>query len=93
MNKLKYADPVKDIHLYLCAFHIAKNNPDFEVEAHHYCSMRNLNIIEGDLHQCVIYASKEAPAKLLGVEYIISNETYQSLSDDEKNFGTLTLTK
>ena len=40
VTKLKYADPVKDIHLYLCAFHIAKNNPDFEVEAHHYCSMR-----------------------------------------------------
>ena len=86
VNKLKYADPVKDIHLYLCAFHIAKNNPDFEVEAHHYCSMRDLNIGKADLHQCVIYDSKEAPAKLLGIEYIISNETYQSLSDDEKKY-------
>ncbi len=44
VSKLKYADPVKDIHLYLNAFHIAKNNPDFEVEAHHYCSMRNLDV-------------------------------------------------
>ncbi len=86
VTKLKYADPVKDIHLYLCAFHIAKNNPDFEVEAHHYCSMRDLNIGKADLHQCVIYDSKEAPAKLLGIEYIVSNETYQSLSDDEKKY-------
>lgn len=86
VNKLKYADPVKDIHLYLCAFHIAKNNPDFVVEAHHYCSMRDLNISKGDLHQCVIYDSKEAPAKLLGIEYIISNETYQTLPDNEKKY-------
>ena len=82
--KLKYADPVKDIHLYLCAFHIAKDNPNFKVEAHHYCSMRDLKVGKGDLHQCVIYDSKEAPAKLLGIEYIISDETYQMLPHNEK---------
>lgn len=86
VNKLKYADPVKDIHLYLCAFHIAKNNPNFTVEAHHYCSMRDLNIQGGDLHQCIIYDSKEAPARLLGIEYIISNETYQKLPAEEKKY-------
>lgn len=86
VNKLKYAGPVKDIHLYLCAFHIAKNDPKFEIEAHHYCSMWNLNVKGGDIHQCVIYDSKEAPAKLLGIEYIISNETYQSLPAGEKKY-------
>lgn len=86
VNKLKYAEPVKDIHLYLCAFHIAKNNPKFEIEAHHYCSMRNLNIKGGDIHQCVIYDSREAPARLLGIEYIISNETYQTLPAGEKKY-------
>lgn len=86
VNKLKYADPVKDIHLYLCAFHIAKNNPNFAIETHHYCSMRDLNIKGGDIHQCVIYDSKEAPAKLLGIEYIISNETYQTLPAEEKKY-------
>ncbi len=84
VTKLRYADPVKDIHLYLCAFHIAKDNPSFEVEAHHYCSMRELKVGKGDLHQCVIYDSKEAPAKLLGVEYIISNKMYQNLPHNEK---------
>ncbi|MDR4507463.1 MAG: OBAP family protein [Candidatus Brocadiaceae bacterium] len=86
VTNLKYADPVKDIHLYLCAFHIAKNNPGFEVEAHHYCSMRNLDVRKGEIHQCVIYDSKETPAKLLGVEYIISNETYKTLPDNEKKY-------
>lgn len=86
VNKLKYADPVKDIHLYLCAFHVAKNNSKFEIEAHHYCSMWNLNVKGSDIHQCVIYDSKEAPARLLGIEYIVSNETYQTLPAEEKKY-------
>jgi hypothetical protein len=48
--------------------------------------MRNLNIKGGDIHQCVIYDSKEAPARLLGIEYIISNETYQTLPAGEKKY-------
>jgi hypothetical protein len=86
VSKLKYADPVKDIHLYLCAFHIAKSNPDLQIEAHHYCSMRNLNVRAGEIHQCVVYDSKEAPARLLGIEYIISDETYQTLPAQEKKY-------
>ncbi len=86
VSKLKYADPVKDIHLYLNAFHIAKNNPDFEIEAHHYCSMRNLDVSGEDIHQCVIYDSNVAPAKLLGIEYIVSNDTYQALPSSEKKY-------
>ncbi|MCP4267157.1 MAG: OBAP family protein [Candidatus Brocadiaceae bacterium] len=86
VNKLKYADPIKDIHLYLNAFHIAKNNPDFEIEAHHYCSMRNLDVSGEDIHQCVIYDSNVAPAKLLGVEYIVSNDTYQALPANDKKY-------
>src|SRR5512141_3262057 len=40
--------PVAGMHLYLCAFHTAKENPNFQVEAHHYCSPCGK-----DLHQCV----------------------------------------
>lgn len=86
VSKLKYADPVKDIHLYLCAFHIAKSNPNLQIEAHHYCSMRDLNVRAGEIHQCIVYDSKEAPARLLGIEYIISNETYQTLPAQEKKY-------
>ncbi len=86
VSKLQYADPVKDIHLYLNAFHIAKNDPDFEIEAHHYCSMRNLDVSGEDIHQCVIYDSNVAPAKLLGIEYIVSNDTYQALPADDKKY-------
>ncbi len=73
--------PVEQMHLYLCAFHVAKERPDFQVEAHHFCSPQGK-----ELHQCVIYDGKKPGAKLLGVEYIIPDEAYQRLSADEKKY-------
>ncbi len=68
------------MHLYLCAFHIAKENPSFQIEAHHYCSQHRT------VHQCVIYDRRDADAKLLGVEYIIGDEAYRTLPDGEKKY-------
>jgi len=73
--------PVDKMHLYLCAFHVAKENPKFQLTAHHYCAPQ-----KGDLHQCVIYDSRGSNPKLLGVEYIIGDDTYKSLSDEEKKY-------
>jgi len=73
--------PVEKMHLYLCAFHIAKENPSFQVEAHHFCSPQGK-----DLHQCVIYDSRGPNPKLLGVEYIITDEAYQALPAGEKKY-------
>src|SRR4051794_26290111 len=73
--------PTSQFHLSLCAFHVAKNDPKFQVEAHHFCSQ----VSEG-VHQCLIYDKREKGAKLLGVEYIISNELFESLPDAEKAY-------
>lgn len=73
--------PVEKMHLYLCAFHVAKENPKFQLIAHHYCAPQ-----KGDVHQCVIYDSRGANSKLLGVEYIISDETYRSLTENERKY-------
>jgi len=73
--------PVSKMHLYLCAFHVAKENPKFQVQAHHYCSPAGK-----DLHQCVVFDSRGPNAKLLGVEYIASDEVYQSLPQEEKKY-------
>ncbi|HBI44491.1 MAG TPA: DUF1264 domain-containing protein [Planctomycetales bacterium] len=75
------ANPVNQFHAYLCAFHIAKKDPKFLVEAHHYCSM----LREG-VHQCVIFDSAGKGARILGVEYIISDKLYQGLPDAEKKY-------
>ncbi len=73
--------PVDKMHLYLCAFHVAKAHPEFQVEAHHYCSPQS-----GDLHQCVVYDGRGPNAKLLGVEYIITGEAYAKLPAAEKKY-------
>lgn len=73
--------PVDKMHLYLCAFHMAKENPTFQMTAHHFCSPQ-----KGDLHQCVIYDSRGPESKLLGVEYIVSDEMYRGLPESEKKY-------
>ena len=39
-----------------------------------------------EMHQCLLYDSSEKNAKLLGVEYIISDRMYRELPDAEKKY-------
>ena len=80
-HKTENWSPVDQMHLYLCAFHIAKGNPEFQIEAHHYCSPCGK-----DLHQCVIYDRSGPAPKLLGIEYIIPDDVYRTLPADEKKY-------
>jgi hypothetical protein len=66
--------------MHICAFHIAKDDPSVVIETQHYCTgLRN------DLFQCLLYeTTKEKKPKLLGVEYVISDELYQKLPTEEK---------
>ncbi len=73
--------PVDECGLYLCAFHIAKKDPKFQVEAHHYCSA-----VSDEVHQCIIFDSVGKGARILGVEYIISDRLYRGLPDGEKKY-------
>lgn len=41
------------------------------VHAHHYCTH-----LSPDFHQCVIYDSDERDAKLIGIEYIVSEKVH-----------------
>jgi len=49
--------------------------------AHHYCSH-----INQDVRQCVIYDSDRPDARLIGIEYIISEDLFKKLSNEEKKF-------
>ena len=66
---------------HFCGIHVAKNNPKFQIVAEHYCGPCG----EG-LHQCLLYDSAEPHAKLLGVEYIVTDEIYRKLPDAEKKY-------
>ena len=49
------------------------------MEAHHFCACPN-----EDVRQCVIYDSDKPNARLIGLEYIISNELFEGLPEEEK---------
>ncbi|TKA69144.1 hypothetical protein B0A55_06723 [Friedmanniomyces simplex] len=68
--------PFKSIHEFLTAVHIyadeAKQGVTRYVEATHYCA------------HCLIYDSHEQDAKLIGVEYMVSKEIYDSFEPGEQ---------
>jgi uncharacterized protein DUF1264 len=73
--------PVEKIAMYLDGFHVAKDDPKMQMEAHHYC-----NQVNEDLAQCVLFDGNTAAARLTGVEYIISEKSYASLPTEEKAY-------
>lgn len=69
--------------MHICAFHIAKDDPNVVIETQHYCTA-----LHDSLFQCLLYDTTArgelSKSKLLGVEYVISDELYQKLTPDEK---------
>ncbi|KAF8896503.1 DUF1264-domain-containing protein [Infundibulicybe gibba] len=73
--------PINAVHQHLCAFHVYSQDRSRHVEAHHYCTHLSPNF-----HQCVIYDSDEPNAKLIGIEYIVSEKIFESLPREEKKY-------
>ncbi|KAB2014410.1 hypothetical protein ES319_D09G223200v1 [Gossypium barbadense] len=71
--------PIKQIHEHLCAFHFYGYDMTRQVEAHHFCAHQN-----EEMRQCLIYDTPEADAKLIGLEYMISENLFLTLPDEEK---------
>ncbi|XP_043722034.1 oil body-associated protein 1A-like [Telopea speciosissima] len=71
--------PINKIHQHLCAFHFYGHDMTRQVEAHHFCSHQN-----EDVRQCLIYDSPESNARLIGVEYLITENLFLTLPDAEK---------
>ena len=76
---LQSKSPLKKINAYLDGFHFYNGNINAQMEAHHYVSQLN-----EDVHQAIIYDGNDEDAKIMGVEYIISERLFKTLSDDEK---------
>ncbi|KAI8366724.1 uncharacterized protein BYT42DRAFT_595839 [Radiomyces spectabilis] len=73
--------PLKSICQTVCGFHIYAHDMTRQVHAHHFCSHVN-----EDFRQCVIYDSPNSDARLIGIEYIISEKLFAKLDDEEKKF-------
>jgi hypothetical protein len=78
--------PMTGPHAHFCGIHVAKNNPRFQLMAQHYCTAHAGHNHGEGLFQCLLFDSAESNARLLGVEYIISNEQFTSLPDEEKKY-------
>ncbi|SEI43553.1 OBAP family protein [Pseudomonas sp. NFR16] len=71
--------PVDQLNAYLDGFHFYNGNRQAQMEAHHYCSVLNEDVI-----QCAIFDGNTKDAKLMGVEYIISSALFEQLPAGEK---------
>jgi hypothetical protein len=76
---LQSRPPIDALNAYLDGFHFYNGHPGAQMEAHHYCSILNEEVI-----QCVIYDGNVKDAKLMGVEYIISEQLFATLPAAEK---------
>ncbi len=74
--------PCDDHYLHICAFHIAKDDPNIVIETQHYCTP-----LHDDLFQCLLYETTDQGVrpKLIGIEYVISDDLYQKLTLHEKS--------
>lgn len=76
---LQNKPPIEAINAYLDGFHFYNGNQKIQMEAHHYCSILNDDVI-----QCVIYDGNVKDSKIMGVEYIVSETLFKSLPEKEK---------
>ncbi|WP_456316741.1 DUF1264 domain-containing protein [Teichococcus aestuarii] len=71
--------PLNAMDLYLNGFHFYADEAGRPVEAHHYCTH-----LTEEMHQCVIFDSNEEGARLIGIEYIVSERLFRELPEEEK---------
>lgn len=71
--------PINGIHAHVCGFHFYADDMKRQVRAHHYCGHKNEEVL-----QCVIYDSHDRNARLIGIEYIISEALFKTLPAEEK---------
>lgn len=78
-NLLQNKTPLTMFNTYLDGFHFYNGNMDAQMEAHHYVSQLN-----EDVHQAIIFDGNSDDAKIMGIEYIISERLFKQLPAEEK---------
>jgi hypothetical protein len=71
--------PIDALNAYLDGFHFYSGRMEAQMEAHHYCAHVNEEVT-----QCVLYDGNGRTAKLVGVEYILTERLFASLPEAEK---------
>lgn len=79
-NVMQDRTPLAALNAYLDGFHFYNGNLQGQMEAHHYCGHLNEDVI-----QCVIFDGNGEDAKLMGVEYIVTEAQFAGLPVAEKH--------
>lgn len=78
--------PMSGPHAHFCGIHIAKSDPKFQLITQHYCTAHGEEGHGDQMFQCILFDTSEKNAKLLGVEYIVSDAQYRKFPDEEKKY-------
>jgi hypothetical protein len=76
---LQSKTPLNKFNTYLDGFHFYNGNRNAQMEAHHY-----VNQLNEDLYQAVIFDGNGKDAKLMGIEYIVTEKLFKTLPEEEK---------
>ena len=77
--------PLSGGHLHFCGIHMAKKDCKKQFVTQHYCAAHTGK--DGDkVFQCVLFDGTGPNAKLVGVEYLISDAAYRKLPEGEKKY-------
>jgi hypothetical protein len=78
-SSLQGFHPLNNICNHLYGAHVYNGDMARQNDAHHYCSHLN-----EDVRQCLVFDSSSKRARLIGVEYVISEKLFKSLPEEEK---------
>lgn len=73
--------PLSNICAHLNSFHVYAHDTSRFLETTHYCAPVN-----EDVRQCLLYDSDAKDARLIGIEYMISERLFKDLDPEEKQY-------
>lgn len=65
--------------LFLNGFHFISGHEDQHVDANHHCTLMSSTFI-----QCILYARGTNPARMVGIEYIVTGDAFAKLPMEER---------
>ncbi|AQK97936.1 Oil body-associated protein 2B [Zea mays] len=71
--------PVRQMKQHACSFALYAHDLHRQVEVHHFVARLNQDVL-----QCAVYDSDKPSARLIGVEYIVSDTIFEGLAPDEQ---------
>ncbi|XP_055805288.1 oil body-associated protein 2C-like [Solanum dulcamara] len=76
---LQSLKPIKQMNQHVCTFALYNHDMNRQIETHHYVTRVNQDFL-----QSAVYDSDHSTARLIGVEYIVSDRIFETLPKEEQ---------